>query len=147
MADQPQAGGLAQPSHQLLLEQRQHLVRSVRRGQPASQLSNGGPAPNLLYRHRPVTQLGRGHRQERRQPPRLEVHADGPGPEWVAELQRAGGHGDHAAVGVLGRLDVGAGADAERRCCRPWRYLPVRAGGRDLPGPRIAGGWDGRIGV
>ena len=115
MADQPQAGGLAQPSHQLLLEQRQHLVRSVRRGQPVSQLSNGGPAPNLLYRHRPVTQLGRGHRQERRQPPRLEVHADGPGPEWVAELQRAGGRGDHAAVGVLGRLDVGAGADTERR--------------------------------
>jgi hypothetical protein len=58
MADQPQAGGLAQPSHQLLLEQRQHLVRSVRRGQPVSQLSNGGPAPNLLYGHRPVTQLG-----------------------------------------------------------------------------------------
>ena len=90
-------------------------MRSVRRGQPVPQLSNGGPAPNLLYRPRPVTQLGRGHRQERRQPPRLEVHADGPGPEWVAELQRAGGHGDHAAVGVLGRLDVGAGADAERR--------------------------------
>jgi hypothetical protein len=43
------------------------------------------------------------------------VHADGPGPEWVAELQRAGRHGDHAAVGVLGRLDVGAGADPERR--------------------------------
>jgi hypothetical protein len=32
----------------------------------------------------------------------------------VAELQRAGGRGDHAVVGVLGRLDVGAGADAER---------------------------------
>jgi hypothetical protein len=74
-----------------------------------------GRPQNLLYRHRPVTQLGCGHRQERRQPPRLEVHADEPGPEWVAELPRAGGHGDHAAVGVLGRLDVGAGADAERR--------------------------------
>jgi hypothetical protein len=76
MADQPQAGGLAQQSHQLLLEQRQHLVRSVRRGQPVSQLGNGGPAPSLLQHHRPVTQLGRWHRQERRQPPRLDVHAD-----------------------------------------------------------------------
>src|SRR5919198_169504 len=80
-----------------------------------SQLGNGGPAPYLLDRHRPVTQLSRGHRHERRQPPRLEVHADGPGPEWVAELQRTGGHGDHAAVGVLGRLDVSDGANAERR--------------------------------
>ena len=115
MADQPQAGGLAQPSHQLLLEQRQHLVRSVGRGQPVAKLSSSGPTPNLLYRHRPVTQLGRGHRQERRQPPRLDVHADGPGPDRIAELERAGGRGDHAAVGVLGRLDVGAGADAEGR--------------------------------
>lgn len=39
------------------------------------------------------------------------MHADGPGPEWIAELQRAGGHGDDAAVAVLGRLDVSAGAD------------------------------------
>ena len=37
------------------------------------------------------------------------------GPEWVAELPRVGGHGDHAVVRVLGRLDVDAGADAERR--------------------------------
>src|SRR5918997_1383330 len=114
VADQPEAGGLTAPSHQLLFEQRQHLVRSGRRGQPVPQLSNGRPAPNLLYRHRPVTQLGRGHRQKRRQPPGLEVHADGPGLGWVAELPRAGGHGDHAAVGVLDRLDVGGAADAER---------------------------------
>jgi hypothetical protein len=38
-------------------------VRSVRRGQPVSQLSNGGPAPNLLYRHRP----GRRHPLEQRE--------------------------------------------------------------------------------
>jgi hypothetical protein len=34
------------------------------------------------------------------------------------------GHGDHAAVGVLGRLDVGAGAASRARPpgtpCRPW---------------------------
>jgi len=90
VADQSQAGGLAQPSDELLLKQRQHLVRYGRHGQPISQLSSGGAAPNLLYRHRPVTQFGRRHRQERRRPPRLEVHADGPGREWIAELQRAG---------------------------------------------------------
>ena len=32
-------------------------------------------------------------------------------------------------------------------CCRSWPYLSVCAAGRDLPGPRIAGCWDGRIGV
>lgn len=114
MADQPQAGSVAQPSHQLVLEQRQHLVRSVRRVQPVSQLSNGGPAPHLFQRHRPVTQLGRGHGQEGCGPPRLEVHADGPGLRRVAELEGATGRGDHAAVGVLGRLDVGAGTNEER---------------------------------
>ena len=35
-------------------------MRSVRCGQPVSQLSNDEPAPNLLYRHRPVAQFGRG---------------------------------------------------------------------------------------
>src|SRR3954469_4172536 len=43
------------------------------------------------------------------------MHADRPGPWRVAELQGAGRRGEHDAVGVLGRLDVGAGADAERR--------------------------------
>jgi hypothetical protein len=30
---------------------------------------------------------------------------------------------------------------------RSWPYLSVGAAGRDLLGPRIAGCWDGRIGV
>src|SRR5688500_10512169 len=64
MADQPQAGGLAQPSHQLPLEQRQHLARSLGRSQPLSQLGDGGPAPNVLQRHRPdrkSTRLNSSH--------------------------------------------------------------------------------------
>jgi hypothetical protein len=43
------------------------------------------------------------------------VHANGPGPWRVAELQGTGWRGDHDAVGVLVRRDVGAGADAKRR--------------------------------
>jgi hypothetical protein len=76
VADQFQAGGLADQPHQLVLEQRQHLVRPGSRGQPVSQLSDGGAAPDVFQRHRPVAQLARGHRQERRRPPWLEVHAD-----------------------------------------------------------------------
>ena len=107
MADQPQARGLAEPSQQLALEQRQHLARPGRRGEPVSQLSTGAAAPDLLDRHRPVAQLRRGHRQERRQPPRLEVDADRPGLRWVAELDGAGEHRGHVAVGVLGRFGCG----------------------------------------
>jgi hypothetical protein len=51
-----------------------------------------------------VAQLGRRHRQERRQPPGLEVHADRPRRWWVAELYGAGERGEHDAVGVLGGL-------------------------------------------
>ena len=115
VADQPQAGGLADPSHQLLLEQRQHLARPGGRRQPISQLLGGGATPDLLHRHRPVAQLDHGHSQERRQPPRLEVHADRPGPCRVAELQRAGERADDDPVGVLGRLEITAGASAKRR--------------------------------
>ena len=100
---------------QLVLEQRQHLLRPGRHCQPVPQLGTGGAAPDLLQRHGPVAQLGRGHRQERREPPRLEVHADRPGRRRVAELQGAGERRHHDAVGVPGRLEVGAGADAERR--------------------------------
>src|SRR5258706_847899 len=42
-----------------------HVVdRSVRRGQPVSQLSNGEAGPKLIYRHPPVTQVGRPHPHE-----------------------------------------------------------------------------------
>ena len=115
VADQPQAGDLADPLHQLLLEQRQHLARPGGRRQPISQLLGGGATPDLLHRHRPVAQLDRGHGQERRQPPRLEVHADRPRRCRVAELQRAGERADDDPVGVLGRLEITAGASAKRR--------------------------------
>src|SRR5699024_2982832 len=72
------------------------------------------PSPGAAESRRPGPQLGRGHRQEGCQAPWLEVHADGPGPGWIAELQRSGGDGDHAPVGVLGWFGVAAAAETER---------------------------------
>jgi hypothetical protein len=85
----------------------------------AAQQWRAGPKP-ALPSHSSAASIGRNGAS----PHGLKCTPTEPGPKWIAELQRAGGHGDHAAVGVLGRLDVGAAADEKRRPERPVAPTP-----------------------
>ncbi len=116
MADQVQAGGhrTAVASAPPRAASASRAVRPPRPAGLAAQQRRAGPTPALpspAGRTASAAGIGRNGAS----PHGLKCTPTDRVQRWVAELQRAGGRGDHAAVGVLGRLDVGAGADAERR--------------------------------